>query len=148
VGAAPHQVRFSVLPGDVSGDGVTNAYDTTLVRNNSWLPATSQTRTALYDLTGDGIVSAVDWRASMALSFRRRPIQEVSSLTLSPVQIESTGSASPEVPAESESVESAPRLTLRATADRSLRPVAVDRALDAVAPSLSRLRAVRRRLLD
>jgi hypothetical protein len=149
VGAAPHQMRFSVLPGDVNGDGVTSVHDTVLVRNNSWLPASSQSPTAIYDVNGDGMVNAADWRSSMSLGYRRRPAQEVSSLALSPVTFVSTGSPSPEAPLESVPAENTPpRLTLRATTDRSLRPVAVDRALDNVAPSLSRLRAVRRRMLD
>ncbi|MEX0586748.1 MAG: dockerin type I domain-containing protein, partial [Pirellulales bacterium] len=148
---AHQQLRFSVLPGDVNGDGATTALDTVLVRNNSWSSVSSHSPTSLFDLTGDGAVNMADWRASMRLGFQRGPTEEVSSLALAPVAIPSPA-ASPAASSERESGRQSSvlleRVPLRASADRVLRPIAVDRALETAAPSLSRLRAARRRAAE
>lgn len=79
--STPAEARFTVLPGDVDGDGVVNYQDAIAVRNQM-TPATYTIASPRFDLDANGVVDAADLLRMVADGFSRRSATEISGLML------------------------------------------------------------------
>jgi hypothetical protein len=79
--SAPAEARFTVLPGDVDGNGAVNYQDAIAVRNNM-TPAAYSLASPRFDLDANGVVDAADLSRTIAEGFSRRSGSEISGLLL------------------------------------------------------------------
>ncbi|RIK82439.1 MAG: hypothetical protein DCC68_06490 [Planctomycetota bacterium] len=150
---APSEARFSVLPGDVDGNGVANFLDAIAIRNNFAQPGQYSLNSPHFDLDANGAVDMADFVLAVRHGFARRAADEVSGLLVA-ASTTSTSGGSPAAEAVVRRANSAPHVaaaeSLR-TAMRRGRIAAIDASYDGSATSASTatLRASRaRRIKD
>jgi subtilisin-like proprotein convertase family protein len=145
---APGEGRFSVLPGDVNGDGTTNFVDAIAIRNNFAAPGQYTLSSPRYDLDANGRVDMADVVLAIQSGFTRRSADEVSGLLVNG-STSTTSGGSPEAGAVVATTNVAPRR--EASGSRSIsrdaRIAAVDASHESASPSTSTttLRASRAR---
>lgn len=146
---APSEARFSVLPGDVDGNGAANYLDAIAVRNNFAVAADYGLDSPRYDLDANGTVDMADFALAVRNGFARRAADEVSGLLVG-ASSTSTSGGSPAAEAVVRRANTAPPVaaaeSLR-TATRRERITAIDAAHDgsATPTSTATLRATRAR---
>ncbi|MEX2187102.1 MAG: tandem-95 repeat protein [Pirellulales bacterium] len=148
---APQEVRFSVLPGDVNGDGAANYLDAIAVRNNFATAATYSLASPRYDLNANGVVDAADVALAVVNGFARRSGDEISGTLLTAIGTTVGGSAAAEAIVRRANLGSSGGLAASPPRilQRRERIAAVDTALDVPLSTASALRAHRaRRSID
>ena len=74
------QLRLSVLPGDVTGDGSVGVRDLVALRNRTGAFATDAAFDPVYDLDGSGVIDGADLTALVRFMFTRAPAGEISGV--------------------------------------------------------------------
>jgi subtilisin-like proprotein convertase family protein len=145
---APGEARFSVLPGDVNGDGVANFVDAIAIRNNFAAAGQYTLSSPRYDLDASGNVDMADLVLALRNGFTKRSVDEVSGLLVNG-STSTTSSGAPEAGAVVATANVAARRESSSSRSisRNARIAAIDASHETAAPGISTttLRASRAR---
>jgi hypothetical protein len=134
---APGEGRFSVLPGDVNGDGTTNFVDAIAIRNNFAASGQYTLSSPRYDLDANGRVDMADLVMAIQSGFTKRSAEEVSGMLVNG-STSTTSGGSPEAGAVVATANVAPRRETNSRAiSRSARIAAVDASHESASPNTS-----------